>query len=226
MKHVLLMSLLLLSAMVSAQGSNDSPYIEVNGRSERSIAPDEIFLKVMLSAEKTSTYKTLETRAIKALMKIGIAHEDITLADAQGNEVSSWFKSSFETQRLLLIKVITAKEVGRVMEELHDLGVKEISIAKIDYSKKEELMNELRVEAMKNAKQKSTLMLAAVDARLGMPLSVRENSWGSRVMYDNVMLSGMSRSKSSESAVSSISFKKLDYKSEVTVRFEILNELD
>lgn len=226
MKHILLMSLLMLGAMVNAQNSNEDSYIEVNGQSERFVTPDEIYLQVILVADKASAFKELESKTMEALERLGVNSDDITLADAQGNEVSSWFRDGFESQRLLLVKVSSAEMVGKVMEGLHAIGVKKIAIAKVDYSQKEELMNELRVEAMKNAKMKSVLMLEAIGSKLGAPLSVRENSWGTRPVHDNIMLRGamsqeMLMSPSSENQV--ISFKKLQYKSEVSVRFGIVN---
>ncbi len=222
MKNYLFAILFAVSTLVNAQ-VDELPYIEVDGQAERFVTPDEIYLQVVISADKASEFNSLKNKTMSALKGVGLSSDNITLADAQGNEVSAWFKDDFETKAIWLVKVKTAQEVSKVMAALRDLGVKQVAIAKIDYSKKEDLMNELRVEAMKDAKNKSTLMLTAVDAKLGKPIMVRENSWGTRPVYENCMINSktLGMGDFGEDVAEPDSFKKLKYRSEVSVRFAI-----
>lgn len=218
MKKLLLLSFVVLVGLVNAQDVIERPFIEVVGQSERLVTPDEIYMNVLLTADKVDEYQMLEMKVMKELLTLGLSADDITLADAQGNEVSSWFKSSFETQRLLLVKVSSATMVGDVIDGLREKGVTDVMVARVDYSSEEQLLNKLRVEAMQNAKLKSKLMLASVDAKLGMPISVKESYSGIR--NDQVAYRMLAAPVKSE--VTPMSFKKQRYTSEVTVRFEIL----
>lgn len=207
---------------MTAQTNPDKSYVEVNGKAERYIIPDEIFLSVVIKKEKVEDFQKLEKKTMAALRKAGVDADKIAMADAQGDDVSVWYKKGFETSKSLWVEVGTASMVNDVMMALHDIGVDGVRIARVDYSEKEALQDELRVEAMKDAQRKSALMLEAVGAEQGKPILVRENQWGTGPVADNTMVRGMMmHSEASVKKESVISFKKLKYKSEVFVRFEI-----
>lgn len=207
---------------MTAQTNADKSYIEVTGKAERYIVPDEIFLSIEIKKEKVDDFKKLEKKTMDALRKAGVGADKIAMADAQGDDVSVWYKKGFETRKTLWVEVGTAQMVNEVMMAMHNIGVDGARIARVDYSKKEMLQDELRIEAMKDAQHKSALMLEAVGAEQGKPLLVRENQWGSGPVNENVRMHAvMAHSDSSVKKASSISFKKLKYKSEVFVRFEI-----
>lgn len=222
MKKVMIIGLLMLGVLMTAQTNGDKAYVEVTGKSERFVIPDQIYLTVELRKEKVDDFKKLEKKTMSALKKAGVSDDKITMANAEGDNVSVWFKKGFETRKNLWVEVSTAQMVNEVMMALHDIGVHGVRIAQVDYSQKEALQDELRVEAMKDAKRKSELMLGAVDAEIGKPLMVRENQWGSGPLpaprlASHVMMADAEVSKKE----AEVSFKKLNYKSEIFVRFEI-----
>jgi uncharacterized protein YggE len=225
MKTQLITILLLLGAMVSAQKIDEIPYIESRGVAEREVVPDEIYLKVNIVAEKADEFEALNKKTLKALKESGVASEDITLADADGVAITGWFKKDgFETSKTLLVMTNSAEMIEKVMGKLHNIGVKEVGIARVEYSKKDELEDELRVEAVKNSKKKAQLMVTAIDKQLGDPLIIRENRWGASQVpqYESRGLMMANNSfASAKVSVAPITFKKMKFESEVSVRFAI-----
>lgn len=170
---------LTLSAQTVIQ-PEEKPYIEVTGTADKEIVPDIIYVSILLSDKVTNkdtyTIDDQEAKLKAALTKLGIDLSNLTLADA-GSSVITYKrkeKGVLQTKRLLL-KLSTAAQVSAVFEALHDNDIKDGYIERVDHSKMDELRKEVRIMAIKAAKDKATYLLAAIGEAPGKPLVITES---------------------------------------------------
>ena len=158
----------------------EKPYIEVTGTAEKEIVPDIIYVSILLSdkvtGKDTYTIDDQESKLKAALNRLDIDLSNLTMADAGSSVITHKRKEKgvLQTKRLLL-KLSTAAQVSAVFEALHDNDIKDAFIERVDHSKMDELRKEVRVLAIKAAKDKATYLLSAIGEVPGKPLVITES---------------------------------------------------
>lgn len=160
----------------------DQPYIEVTGTAERCVVPDEIYIGITIYdkyVHNTREKVTIEEQELKlkeAIKTQGISLANLYLSDAASDYVKvNWKKSEVLTKKNFTLKVTDAVLVGKVFQELDRLEIKDARISKVSHSKMDSLRREVRIAAIKAAKEKADYMLAAIGEQTGKPLIVKEN---------------------------------------------------
>lgn len=178
---ILLLMTVNLSIAQSEKPNNDvKPYIEVNGTAEKEIIPDEIYIGIVIREKYVNKVKvTIEEQENKlrtALKNIGIKLEDLSLSDANADYVKvSWQKKSVITQKEYTLKVSTASMVGLVFQELESLEIRDARIERTSHSKIDSLRKEVRIMAIKAAKDKADYLLEAIGEQTGQPQIITES---------------------------------------------------
>ena len=172
------------SIMAQNAGTNEeqTPYIEVMGSSEKEIVPDEIYVEIVLRERFDGKHKVTieeqEKSLMKALLSIGISLDRLTLSDANANVVKiNWKKNDLINKKEYTLKLSTAQEVGSVYTELDKIEITQAKIFRVTHSKLDSLKKELRIEAIKNAKEKADYLLKAIGEQTASPLIVREQDY-------------------------------------------------
>lgn len=235
MKKILFAVTLFLSANTFAQTITDkeTPYIEVVGSAEKEVIPDEIFLRIVLreryEGKEKITIDKQESNLKAALKNIGIdVAKNLSLADADADYVKvKWNKKDVVSQKGFSLKVADATTVGKVFEQLDELKIKDANITKTNYSKLDSLKKEIRIEAIKNAKDKATYLLAAIGEQIGKPLMLFENNYEvpvyNTVRYKantEVMLASDANGGAKEMEAE-VEFQKIKVISTINTRFAI-----
>jgi uncharacterized protein len=238
MKNILLLLALLIStSTINAQqpiATAEQPYIEVSGVAEKEIIPDEIYISIIIreryeNKEKLSI-EAQEEKLKEALKRIGVNLINLSLSSANADYVRvSWQKKDVLTQKEYTLKVGDAATVGKVFQQLDELSLKDAYIAKVNHSKIDSLKKEVKISAMKAAKDKADYMLNAIGEKTGRALIVRENAYVPyyRGAYANVhelkevnvMADGATDSLIAKQP--EIEFQKIKIEADVFVKFEI-----
>jgi uncharacterized protein len=178
----LTLSYLAMSFSYSQQGNSvvESPYIEVTGTAEKEIIPDEIFIAITIRERVENKVKiTIEDQENKlktAVKQLGIDLSNLVLADADANYVKvKWQTKDVITQKDYVLQVGDANTVGLVFQELEKIQITDAYISKVSHSKIEELKKEVRIMAIKAAKEKADYLLEAINEKTGNAIIVREN---------------------------------------------------
>ncbi|MDR1023526.1 MAG: SIMPL domain-containing protein [Prevotellaceae bacterium] len=206
----------------------DQPYIEVTGRAEKEVIPDEIYLKIVINENDNKAkqpLEQLESKMIAALSKLGInVSKDLAVKDLSSSFRQYWYKSSdiFASKEYQLL-VSSAAMAGKALQELELLGISNISIAKVDHSEIEKLRREVKISAMKDAKSKAADLLQAIDHKVGRALWVQEVD---RMPYRASFPVARAKmlSANAEAAVAQqpeVEFEKIKLEYTVTARFAI-----
>lgn len=238
MKHIKYYLILIIAAIVIPsigqqliEHENNVPYIEVTGTAEQEIIPDQIYIEITITEEyKGKTKITIEEQDDKlkeALNKIGINLENLYLSDANADYVKiRWKKKDILTKRDYTLLVSNAKTLVKVYQELDKLNIDEAHIAKVNHSKIDSLRKEVRISAIKAAKEKSDYLLTAIGEETGKPLVITETN---NPVYSNVTQTNRgSRSDSEYQYIdgqkinkTEIQFQKIKLQTTIYVKFSI-----
>lgn len=216
-----------ITAKGQFEGKNfiDQNYIEVNGKAELEVVPDEIYIKILLNegdSKNKITVSELEKAMVKKLEEIGVnISKDLLIKDMASN-----FKFYFlGKEQIFLSKeyqllVSTGKMAGKVFIEMEKLGISNLSIERLDNSKIEEYRNEVKVDAIKAAKTKAELLATAINQTIGRAIYIQEQQMYEPMMMSNtMMIRGASSMK--EDAELDIDFEKIKLEYSILCRFEL-----
>ncbi len=167
------------NAQTIENNKDNTPYITVTGTAEREVVPDIIYISIVLQEKVVNkanyTIATQEEKLKKALQALGIDFKNLSLADASSEIIRYKRKDKgIEERQEYLLKVSNATEVRKVFEMLHDNDIKEASISKVDHTQMDALRKEVRIDAIKAAKDKATYLLQAIGEQPGKPLVITE----------------------------------------------------
>lgn len=155
------------------------PHIEVTGRSEMLVVPDEIHIAIVLRERGSGSNKiTVDKQELdlKAAVKdLGIDASNLTLSDAMADLVPKKFRTDdVIATKGYMLKVADAEMVRKVFLELDRLQIEDARIHHVAHSKEVEYRREQRIKAIKAAKDKADYLLEAIGERTGPALEVRE----------------------------------------------------
>jgi len=230
MKALFIVSVLLLSIAANAQfeGKNfiDQNYIEVNGKAELEVVPDEIYIKILLNegdSKNKITVSDLENKMVQKLEEIGInISKELLIKDMTSNFKFYFLgKDQIFLSKEYQLMVTTGKMAGRVFVEMEKLGISNISIDRLDNSKIEEYRNEVKVNAIKAAKNKAELLAVAVNQSIGRAIYIQEQEMYQPMMVmSNTMMVKGSASMDREAELD-IDFEKIKLEYTILCRFEL-----
>ncbi len=175
--------------------------IEVTGFSEMEVIPDELYFSISLREyykdEKNQRNKvpisTLEKELINAMAEAGLSRESLSVSGVGGYQ-RYWDKdkkpSTFLESKQYELKVERADKLDRILSKVDSRGIQSASMSRADHSRKEEFKNQVKVEALKNAKEKAAFLLNSIGEKAGPVLEIRELEEGAsypRPMYKSNM---------------------------------------
>ena len=160
-------ALMLLPAAAQTQEACPS-YIQVNGRAEKEIVPDEFYLSIVIAERDSKGKISVEQQQkamIAALKRDGI---DVEKQLKVANLSSEFFKknTSVATAKYQL-RLGSAAEVSKAWQTLDDLGISNVSIQKVSHSQLEQLKQQVRIEAMQDARSSAQMLAGAVGQSIG-----------------------------------------------------------
>jgi len=203
----------------------ETPFIRVQGIAEIEIVPDEIYLSITLN-EEDDKQKTdillLEEKLKETVHSLGIDMKNLMLQDASSNfDRGIWRKDVNKVKDYLLL-VHSAEMVGKVLYRLDEVGISNVYIEKYTHSKIEEFRKEVKINAMKAAKEKASYLLEAIGEKAGSPLEVLEQQDFYPMPVANMAMRKTKQLSSFESNYAEIDFKKIKLQYTIDAKFEII----
>jgi uncharacterized protein len=234
MKQILTVLLLLSSSLVLAQSGDknfiDQNYIEVTGKAEMEIVPDEIYIKILLNEKdfKGKDLAEVEKAMLDKLNELGFdISKELAIKDLISNFQYYWFaKTDILLSKEYQLLVHDGKSAGKVFIELQKIGISNVSIDRIDNSKMSEYRREVKISAIKAAQEKAKALALAINQDIGRAIFVQE------IEIDNEALQGKAAGISirgyantflyaSRPAEPDIEFEKLHLEYNIIARFEL-----
>lgn len=236
LKTLVLLLLLSLTGLSQTTGNSETekPYIEITGTAEKQIIPDEIYIEITIrerhEGKEKITIQKQETDLKEALKSLEISLDDLSLLDANSNYIKvKWRKKDVITKTEYILKVKDAMTVGQVFKKLDNLHIVDANIDRVSHSKIIEFKKEVRIMAIKAAKEKADYLLNAIGEQTGKPLKVYESNstYTDNGSHLNVRGSRSSNAiykeydnKTSTGKVA-LEFRKIKLQASIYVKFEI-----
>jgi hypothetical protein len=202
----------------------DQNYIEVIGKAEMEIVPDEIYLKILLD-EKDNKNKVpvqeLEQLMIRKLEEVGVdMKNDLLIKDITSN-----FKDYILSKNKIFLSkeyqvlVHDGKTASRVFVGLEEIGISNISIEKLEHSQIVEYRKEVKINAIKAAREKASALSNAIDQEVGRAIYIQEmEDYGS---YRPANMANSFTLKRSSDAGSNVEFSDVDFE-KIRLEYSIL----
>jgi len=225
MKRIILPFLLLFTISAFAQDDNvKEHFIEVTGTAYREIEPNEIYVVIRLKEfEENRQKKSLEQldkEFFKATRDADIDRDRVTLADA-GSDLDKFRRKDKESYREKSYQIIlrSAAELDKLIQALSNVKVDAVDITRLHHTDYEKIRMDLKVEALKAARDKAATLLSAIDARIGKPLMIRDFDFGQPYMEmkANVRSMAMDAAQTADP----VAFRKIRLQAQITAQFEI-----
>ncbi len=226
-RTLLLITALFLFFAGMAQEKNyiDFNYIEITGKAQTEVAPDEIYLNIIINEKDNKGKVSLEKQEkemFKKLTALGIDLEkNMTVLDMN----SFYEKYILKRNKILLtksyiLKVGSADMTAKAFAALEEAGISDVSIAKTALSNIEKVRDQVMEKAAINAKEKAILLANALGRKVGKAIFIQN--------YDNYAMqvrgvqpmTKMSMAEGDDSFVAPVlEFEKIRFEHTVLVRF-------
>ncbi|RKD86489.1 SIMPL domain-containing protein [Mangrovibacterium diazotrophicum] len=228
-----LLAFLLISPFVKAQTTvnplESTPYIEVTGDGEMEVIPDEIYLQFTLQeryeGRSKSDLNKLESELKKKLSAAGFDIKNLSLADASSDYVTIKRKQKdVLASKDYQMKIATTDELARLWDILDNVKAENAFISRVDHSQMEELKKEVKIMAVKNAKEKADYLLGALDEQTGKILFLQERESYVQPYVRKTMATMTMMDESADTAPMKepeIGFQKIKLNYKVFARFAI-----
>jgi len=206
--------------------------INVSGSSEMEIVPDEIYAVIVLKEyEKRGTGK-IDLEKIKAAFlantkAIGLPDSAVTIAQYEGTNYEWWRKKKKSDELMASIsyqiKFTNSKKMDELVEKLDDDATQSFQVVRVSHSKIQEYRKQLKIQAVKAAKEKGAYLAAAIDEKLGEAVTITEPGEAMTFDYRNLVSNNMVyKAEEAENAGGAdVEFKKIKLRFEINVVFAL-----
>lgn len=237
----LLFSVLAMFVLASsfAQVNMVNPYprtITVNGSAEMEVVPDEIYVQVVLKEydKKGSgkiTIDKIRQDFLTAVRSLGLPDSAITVAAYDGYNGNPWLRKKNKKEELYSsisyqVKLRNTAQVDQLVDKLDDNATQNFYISRTSYSKFTELRKQLKIQAVKAAKEKAEYLAAAANEKLGVAVTINEPNeyyqpFDGYAMANKVMMRAQVADAAAPEAQPQADFRKIKIKYDVSAVFEL-----
>ena len=222
-----LIALITLAYSTFAQNVDLRRKIEVSGTAEQEVTPDIIYVSISLqeymNGKTRVTIDQLESQLETAVKEAGIPKENFTI-----NNISAWNNNyqkkkspDFLASKQYRLKLSDLNKFDQILSAVDPKGIQSTNIDSYEYSKADQLKNELKLKALLAARDKATYMLNGIGAKLGDPIDITEvdnsNYPQPRMYMAKTMSVGIASAPQSD-----IDFKTIKLSFQVNAVFEIV----
>ncbi|MEP5611389.1 MAG: SIMPL domain-containing protein [Cyclobacteriaceae bacterium] len=228
MKKVFLVLTLFSSCFAFSQEKaniHNVPYIEVTGEGKVEVSPNEVYLSIFINEEDRgkSSMEKLERDMLSKLEGLGVdVEKQVKVLNFNSGFRNRVLGQKINTSKRYELMLKETKRVPAVFVELEKLGISNIYVSRVDHSGREKLELDVKVAAVRSAKEKAVRMLEELGKTVGDPLYIQERNNGYYPQND-VAMRGASNFSVQEESAPDLDFRTITLRYSVQVRFSIDN---
>lgn len=229
MKKVIAVALMLGCASLFSQekGFIEQNYIEVSGRAEKELSPDEIYLDITIT-EKDNRGKVSIERQEKSLFKrlssIGVDLDKHVQISDMSSSLEKYLlrKNSVLMTKTYVVMVKSTAQLTALFEQTEQEGITDVKITRTSLSNFDQISRDVMAEAALNAKLSAGSIAGALGRGLGKALYVQSYASFPRSYRVNTTVKAM-MDTSAEFAGEGFmpDFQKIKLEHQVIVRFAL-----
>lgn len=245
-KLIIIVNIFLLANVINAQQpqpiftSNPFPKtITVSGSAEMEIIPDEINVNVELKeyqkkGEVKKDIETIKKQFLESAKAVGVPDSAISIVSFTGDNPFFWRKRKKDpdlfTSITYQVKFKSSELMDKLVEKLDDDATQSFLIVSTNHSRMTGYRRNLKIAAVKAAKEKGIYLTEAVGEKLGEAITIKEPKeffplpWRENAASSNTLISygqmSTGRDNFKEEA-QQVDFKKMKLRFEVEVVFAL-----
>ena len=220
-----------------SQATPNQKTINVSGLAEMEVVPDEIYVQIELREyDKKGGSKVnidvIKNDFLQAALGVGIKETDIAVQGYQGWDGNLWMykknkkknpdlKASITYQ----VKLATTGKMDELVQKLDDEATQSFFISKVSHSKLQQFKKDLKIQAVKSAKEKASYLAAAINETAGEAITINEPNELTPYpvpVYANAMMKSEARMMAeNDQPLPNIDFKKIKLRFEVNATFSL-----
>ena len=185
MKRMILCAVAMLFAVGAMAQENDTPQVVVNGYAERMITPNKFTIAITITEKDTKGRVSLDSQErdmVKALKAAGFETEALRLE----NNYSTYNRRGALATRIYELTVIGAEDLDKAFATLEPLNLHTVHLKKATCTDLGKIREELRQEAIRDAKRNAQVLAEAIDQQIGACIYIHDyNSNGDVVFPTN-----------------------------------------
>jgi len=240
-KIFIILSCLAFLQLKSQQVLNPFPKtINVNGSAEMEVIPDEIYVQVDLKEYQKKGDKMaldqIKSEFLNSVKSLGIPDSAVSIASYEGYNGYPWWKRNRKEKAADLyasisyqVKLNNSYKVDELVKALDDDATLNFQVVRTSHSKINEWRKQLKVQAIKAAREKAEYLAAAINENVGEAVTVTEPTdlsvyYGQRNAYSkvaNFQLMDQMESKKIATDEPGIDFRRIKLKFDVSVVFAL-----
>lgn len=178
MKTFILCILITFTFAACAQNPITKPSIEVTGSAEMSIIPDQVEMEIILYSNNMikNPFVDIEKKFLKVLEEHSIAQSCLTFISQENWQYWYywWYEYRHQNSKTYKLKLDCNKNDLSFIKDLDASYIRSLRITSTSHSKLTEYRKQVKVEAMKMAKEKASLLLESVNQKIGKVLEIVE----------------------------------------------------
>jgi hypothetical protein len=245
-KMILLFTLFYSSQKIISQSQNSSnPFpktITVTGSAEMEVIPDEIYVNVDLREYQKKGENKKDLEGIKAQFLLScrnaaIPDSCISIVSYSGFNNYYWLRKNKKRNPDLFasityqLKFKNSMIMDNLIEQLDDEATQNFMIVSTSHSKITEFRKQLKIQAMKAAKEKGIYLTESIGEKLGAAITINEpddiNLLSANPSSNtNIRIRGVSslnnyKLDENDSKIQEVDFRKIKLRYEVSVIFSL-----
>lgn len=208
------------------EAPKDLGFIEVIGSAEMEIQPDEVEFEIKIIVGPHKTIEKSEKKLFKVLSEYGIPKKDVKFADLNHhNYWYYWWHDRRYDYKTFNFKISEKTDLHELVKEFHPDWVSHLRVSKTTHSKTTKYRKQVKIDAMKAAKDKAEYLLNSVGQKPGLLIEVVEinadvNQY-SPYWYSSNIVSNSNRNFNSRSTPSSGTSNEMEGVKAIKLRYEI-----
>lgn len=229
-------SVLMLSTQAQTAPTPYPKTINVTGSAELEVVPDEIYVQVDLKEyEKKGQGKIsidkIRQQFLSAVRSLGLPDSSISIAAYDSYNANPWLRKKKKKEELYasisyLVKLRSSAQADALVDKLDDEATQNFFIKRTSHSKLTEYRRQLKIAAVKAAKEKAQYLAEAIGEHVGDAVTILEPVEHYIPFYNQAAPNMMVRSKVAEGVDATpdqrnADFTKIKLKYDVTVTFAL-----
>jgi uncharacterized protein YggE len=207
--------------------------VNVNGHSELEITPDEIYVDIDLreynkkNGDKVDI-ETIRNQFLTAVKSMNIADTDIVVQGYSGWDGNYWFYQKNKKKNPDMkagityeVKVKTVDDMDKLVDKLDDEATQNFNISRTSHSNMDSIKKQLKMQAVKNAKDEAVYLASAIGDNVGNALTINDPNESSNYPQPMMFKTAGVMADANQSAPMNVDFKKIKIEMNVNVIFEL-----
>lgn len=174
----LLIAVAIALPAMAQESKENSNYIEVQGRAEEEVIPDEIYLRIVIDEKEFKTsLDAVEKEMIKKLTAIGIdVEKDLEVQNIFSSLQKRFLKSdNVVATKTYVLKVGSATQADKAFGVFDQMKIANVRFERAQLSKNHPIFVELYTKAAVNAKANAAAIAQGLEVKVGRAIYAQSN---------------------------------------------------